>query len=172
MADHDCAVDANLPQRVCDQLCLSGGSPDPRAWTIAIAKPRTIERDHTVMLGRTHHALARFAWTGSLIVAALVGSGLINAWFLVGLGGLPRLMDSTYGEVLVVKLALFASMLLMAASNRFRLTPALEQSANGAGTGAALRNLRFSVAIEAGLGITVLAIVAWLGTLEPPVAGG
>ncbi len=139
---------------------------------LALLVARRQASDDTAHLMLTHHALARFAWTGSLIVAALLGSGLINAWFLVGLGGLPRLMDSTYGEVLVVKLALFASMLLMATSNRFRLTPALEQSTNGAGKGAALRNLRFSVGIEAGLGITVLAIVAWLGTLEPPVAGG
>jgi putative copper resistance protein D len=55
--------------------------------------------------------------------------------------------------------------------NRFRLTPALLRDLeSGAVPSGALRALRRSIAIEAGLAASVLAIVAWLGTLVPPAS--
>lgn len=125
-----------------------------------------------VHLELTHRALAQFAWTGALVVAALVGSGLINAWFLVGLSELPRLTDSSYGRLLIVKLGLFALMLPMAALNRFRWTPALARSSHDTDGEIAMRRLRHSVGIEAGLGVIIMSVVAWLGALEPPMASG
>jgi copper resistance protein D len=62
-------------------------------------------------------------------------------------------------------------MLGLAAMNRFRLTPALLRDLDaGAVPSGAQRALRRSIAIEAGLAASVLAIVAWLGTLVPPAS--
>ena len=76
-----------------------------------------------------------------------------------------------YVQLLALKLALFAVMLGLAATNRFRLTPALSRDLDaGVVPLEALRALRRSIAIEAGLAASVLAIVAWLGTLVPPAS--
>lgn len=114
---------------------------------------------------RLHAVLARFAFAGTLIVTLLVVTGAINLWALVGVDGLAALPGSTYGRLLIAKLALFAAMLGAAALNRFRLVPRL-----GADTPYGGRVLERSLAVELGLGAAVLAIVAWMGTLAPPAA--
>src|SRR5262249_43899951 len=68
-------------------------------------------------------ALTRFSGLGSIVVAALIGSGLINAWFLVGSVG--KLTTTPYGQLLLVKLGLLCGMLALAAMNRFYLVPSL-----------------------------------------------
>ena len=118
-------------------------------------------------VGALHDALARFSRLGSLIVAATVMSGLVNSWFLVGPTRLEGLWTTLYGRLLLVKLALFVGMLGLAAANRFRLAPALGCAADQAG---ALKALRVTVGLELAAGITVLAAVAWLGTLAPPAS--
>ena len=91
----------------------------------------------------------------------LVLTGLVNSWILVGLDRLGDLAEIAYGQVLLAKLALFAGMLGFAAANRFRHTQAVADNAP-------LGAVRRSLAWEAGLGVSVLALVAWLGTLAPP----
>jgi putative copper resistance protein D len=59
-------------------------------------------------------------------------------------------------------------MLGLAAANRFRLTPALERVIGTGDTKSAIGALRKSLAIETGAAIAILALVGWLGTLEPP----
>lgn len=67
-----------------------------------------------------------------------------------------------------MKLALLIGMLGFAANNRFRLTPALvTDPAIGA---LALCRLRSSLIGEITLAVCILGLVAWLGTLEPPIA--
>jgi len=106
-------------------------------------------------------ALRRFSAIGTVLVALLVLSGVVNAWILVGPGNLGALAGTPYGRVLLAKLGLFAAMLALAATNRFRLTPALAE-------GASLSAIRRNLAAEAGAGLAVLVLVAWLGTLAPP----
>jgi putative copper resistance protein D len=116
-----------------------------------------------------HTALQGFSGIGSALVAVLVESGLINSWFVVGLGGVPKLLTTPYGQLLSLKLALFSAMLLLAAANRFRLTPRLGQAlAVAPPAPAAIAALRRSLAWETGLSIAVLGLVAWFGTLAPP----
>ena len=69
-----------------------------------------------------------------------------------------------------MKLVLFAAMLGLAARNRFRLTPAIASSANSGSleTAAAVRSIGRSVALETGLALIILGLIAWLGTLSPP----
>ena len=123
--------------------------------------------DHITL---THRALERFSAVGTLSVAALVGTGLVNSFFLVGFVNLPTLPATLYGQLLIAKLVLFAAMLGLAAANRYRLTPALA-SAEG-DRSAQIGALRRSLALETGAAIAILALVAWLGILAPPLSGG
>jgi putative copper resistance protein D len=115
-----------------------------------------------VALGRT---LASFSKAGTLAVATLVGSGLVNAWFLVG--SVPALASTAYGRLLVAKLGVFAAMLALAAANRWRLTPALLAPGDALAPGDLRRRLYRQVMVEQALGLLVLVIVAVLGTLDP-----
>jgi putative copper resistance protein D len=113
-----------------------------------------------------HCALSKFSGVGSAAVAALVVTGAINSWVLVGPEGLEQGLGSPYARLLALKLLLFAAMLALAAANRWRLTPRFGSAiANAA---APSLQLRRSLAAETALGVGVLGLVAWLGTLEPP----
>lgn len=119
-------------------------------------------------LATLHVALRRFSRIGVPLVAVLVLSGLVNAWFLVGLDGIARLATTPYGLLLLVKLAMVAAMLVLAAANRNRHTPAIEaEIAAVAPDPANLARLRRSITLETALGLAVLAAVAWFGTLQP-----
>jgi putative copper export protein len=63
---------------------------------------------------------------GYVAVATLVGTGVINGWFLVG--SPSNLIEQPYGPILLLKLLLFTGMLALAAVNRFWLVPALSST--------------------------------------------
>ncbi len=113
-----------------------------------------------------HAALAGFSGVGSMAVAVLLLSGLVNSWFLIGPSRIVDMPSSTYGLLLLAKLALFAAMLGLAALNRFRLTPALGGSL-GTDPGGAVDALRRSLLLETGGGVLVLAVVSWMGAIAP-----
>lgn len=117
----------------------------------------------------THRALARFAAGGTVIVAAVVGSGLVNGLCLVGWSNLGRLPFTLYGQLLLLKLALVGGMLAVAAINRFRLTPALG-TAKSQDVTSARRALSRSLMLETVAAVAILGLVAWLGTLAPPMS--
>ncbi|QDM24327.1 copper homeostasis membrane protein CopD [Tardiphaga sp. vice352] len=113
--------------------------------------------------------LMRFSGMGYAAVATLVGTGLVNSWLLVG--SVSSLLHSTYGQILMAKLAFFAGMLALAAANRFWLVPALEASGRGDTDGSAVwrSKLRTHVLSEQGLGLLVLLSVSILGTIRPAI---
>ena len=135
--------------------------------TLLVRAHRTMSREEAEHL---HRALARFAAVGSIAVALLIATGLVNSWVLVGLSGMATIGASLYLQLLAIKLLLFIGMLGLAALNRFRITPALEEALHTSNQTQALRRLRKSLVIEAGLGIAILGLVAWLGMLMPPSA--
>jgi putative copper resistance protein D len=106
----------------------------------------------------------RFSTLGIVSVATLLVTGLINTWFLVG--SVSILFGASYGQLLMIKVALFLTMVGIAAINRIWLTPMLAATASEARLKAA-RNLAHNSLIEAGLGLAILAIVGALGTLPP-----
>ena len=110
------------------------------------------------------HSLTAFSGAGTLFVALILGTGLINGVFTAGWSPIHA-AATLYGQVLLVKLALFLLMLVLAATNRFCLAPALSQNPEGD-----LSALKVSLSVEAGLGFLVLAVVSWLGTLPPVTA--
>lgn len=135
---------------------------------LALVPPRgTVSRDRLMM---AHETLAGFSGTGTVIVGLLIVTGFLNGAFTVGLSGLPHLGASTYGQLLIAKLLLFAGMLVCAAFNRFRLTPDLRAALVRGDERSALSHLRRSIAVEAALALTILALVAWFGMLEPPAS--
>lgn len=107
------------------------------------------------------YALHRFARIGTATVAVLVASGAASGWFLLIRSGGGLLPLDTYRVLLLAKLTAFVAMLMLAALNRFRLTPRL---ATGAGTPAAIR---ISLLAETSLAIVILLFVAWLGLISP-----
>lgn len=115
-------------------------------------------------------SLTQFSTAGTAFVAIIVGSGLVNSAFLVG-WDVTRIVSTCYGQVLTAKLVLFTLMLALAAANRIRHTPALiEAVTKGADQAGALRRLRQSVTVETIAAAAVIALVSWLGMLEPVTA--
>ncbi len=107
-------------------------------------------------------ALARFSLVGFIAVLLIVASGLLNSWFLVG--SFHALFDTTYGQVLMVKVACFLFMVALAFFNRLFLMPRLSGTDGGENS---LRLLLRSIATEQIFAILVVASVSLLGTLPP-----
>ncbi|MEG3126048.1 copper homeostasis membrane protein CopD [Sphingomonas sp. GB1N7] len=133
---------------------------------------RRSARVDTAHLALTHRALHGFGAVGTVVVAAIVVTGLANGWMLVGLGNVESLATTLYGQLLLLKLALFVAMMGLASLNRFRLTPAFERSIVAGDYVHALSALRASLVVETGCVAVVLGLVAWLGTLAPLASGG
>jgi putative copper resistance protein D len=134
---------------------------------LVFRRAELVDRNHLIL---SHRALAGFSLVGILTVAAIIVSGLINSWLLVGPANVLGLPDSLYGQSLILKLVLFGAMGALAWLNRFRLVPAFEASLAAEDHRTALRGLRRSLALETGLALAVLLLVAWLGRLEPPAS--
>ncbi|MCI1014220.1 copper homeostasis membrane protein CopD [Herbaspirillum sp. C7C2] len=115
------------------------------------------------VLSRT---LNGFALMGTAIVGSLLITGALNYWLIVG-PTINGLFSTTYGQLLVAKLVLFGMMLLLAAANRYRLSPLLERAHLVGEYGEAIAALRRSLFIETCCAFLILALVAWLGTLGP-----
>lgn len=114
-----------------------------------------------------HRALDEFSRAGALCVTVIVVTGLINGQILVGLANLPGLLNNTYGQLLLLKFLLVGAMLALAAKNRWRLTPDLGVSLAQGSQSAPVAALRASLLLEAAAAVAILALVSWLGTLEP-----
>ncbi|RRW61600.1 copper resistance protein CopD [Pseudomonas fluorescens] len=111
-------------------------------------------------------AVKRFEWVGAVIVLTVSVTGVMNYLFIVG----PRLdgvLFGTYGQLLAIKVLVFAVMLVLAALNRFHLGPSLQQSLRDGQHLIAANALRRSVVMELALALLIVALVAWLGTLSP-----
>jgi copper resistance protein D len=113
--------------------------------------------------------LLRFSGVGYAAVATLVGTGLINGWFLVG--SVSNLLGTPYGQTLLAKLVLFAGMVALAAANRFWLVPSISKMRPDASNRslAWLGSLRNRVLGEQLLGALILLVVSLLGTMRPAI---
>jgi putative copper resistance protein D len=108
-----------------------------------------------------HRVLKRFSPIAAVSVVILAATALLQGVVLSG--GLKGLFGTAYGSVLLLKLALFAALIVLAANNRLRLTPALA-SRNGEAT---RRSLALSIGIETAIGLLVVLAAAALSGLEP-----
>jgi putative copper resistance protein D len=100
----------------------------------------------------------RFGSSAIFVVAALIAAGLGLLWKM--LGSVSDLWTSEYGRYVLLKLALVACLLGLAAFNKLSLTPRLR-----AGDVRAARGLRLSIQFELLLGALILAVTAAFTTL-------
>lgn len=113
-----------------------------------------------------HEAIAvlrRFSKAIPLAVLPLVAAGMILA--LIQLGSIDALWSTAYGEVLVVKFILLATLFLLAAINRFWLTEPAER-----GDPSATARLRRSILVEVALVLAIFAVAAIWRFTPPPRA--
>jgi putative copper resistance protein D len=113
------------------------------------------------------NVLLRFSGMGYVAVAVLIGSGLLNSWFLVG--SVANLVQTPYGQLLLVKLCLLAGMLALAVLNRYWLLPSLIREKEGGQPAVWLGRLRRHILGEQALGLFVILIVSVLGTMQPAI---
>jgi putative copper resistance protein D len=130
-----------------------GGLP-PLAMLLAAAWPGKEPRWATV----TAIAVRRFSLLGVISVSTLLASGIVNSWYEVGT--LNNLFATSYGRLVLVKIALFAAMVGLASVNRFYLTPRL------ASAGIVRRLCQTSLA-ETALGFAAIVVVGFLGAMAP-----
>src|SRR3546814_15792942 len=109
---------------------------------------RASPTDDAVYVRALHRALDGFAGVGTAIVGLIVVTGFVNGLFLVGLDNVMRAASGLWGQLMLAKIVLFLGMLVMAAANRFRLTPGLERAIERRDHAQALTTLRRSLALE------------------------
>jgi putative copper export protein/mono/diheme cytochrome c family protein len=126
-----------------------GGLP-PLILLVAGAPPRA---------GAT--AALRFSPYGQICVGALLISAAYQGWVLVA--SLPGLVGTSYGWVVLVKLALFAFLLCFAAANRYRFAPALWRDQPQRARVVLLR----SIGLQTGFALLILAAATVLSELPP-----
>lgn len=117
-------------------------------------------------LRSTHDFLHGFSTLGTIFVAALVVSGIVHYGDLT-VWSFSALFQSTYGKLLLFKLALFGGMLGLGALHRWTLVPRLGRALTSGDPAQEVRALRQSVTAEAALAILILVVVSVLGTLSP-----
>jgi len=113
--------------------------------------------------GELAPTLRRFSALAMPLVALLVLSGAVLS--VVQVRHASALLDTAYGRLLLAKLAAVAALLLLAALNRFRLTPAIARGEPGAPG-----RLRRSVGAEILLGLVVLGLASGFRLTPPPRA--
>jgi copper transport protein len=104
--------------------------------------------------------LNRFSQVAIPVVAVLVLTGIALA--VIQLGSVGALVDTRYGIILSIKIALVALLLGLAALNRFWLTPTLARGGN------ATESLARSIVLECVLAAGILAVVAGWRFTPPP----
>lgn len=102
----------------------------------------------------------RFSRLAALAVAVLALTGLALA--IVQLEKPAALVETSYGLILSIKLALVTALLALAALNRFRLTPALARDENGKAA------LKRSILLECTIALAIFAVVAGWRFTPPP----
>jgi putative copper resistance protein D len=127
----------------------------PLLWMLA-------DRQGSAELAQT---LERFSRFGAVLVALVLASGTLSAWYR--LGAAQALFTSGYGRILLGKIALVGGMGAIALFNRNRLTPALKRP-DLQDQLAARRALRWSIAVETAVGALVVAVAFVLGSAEAP----
>ncbi len=164
-AGHAAAVEpGGLPAALLDALHVltAGawlGALLPLAWLLRAASTESgaDARPYAVLAARRFSALALVA------VLGVIATGLANTWYQVG--GVPALVGTSYGRLLLLKVALLIAALIFARANR-RLLPRLAGDGVTVGRPAMAQLARF-LDRECALAVLILGITAAL-SLSPP----
>jgi len=140
---------------------VTARGPAPARGTTATAT-RTLPRSRVEFAAV---ALARFSGLAAVLVALLGVTGLVLAWRI--LGSWAALVDTGYGQALLIKLGLVVLAVAAAGYNRFLARPAIAAAPTAE---AGWLRLRRAVTVEAGLLVAVLAVTGWLVNASPTPA--
>jgi copper transport protein len=110
-------------------------------------------------------ALARFSRLALVCVAVLVASGAIEGWREVG--SLGALVDTSYGRLLLSKVAGLGLILACAAASRSAVTRHFASPGRRLPPLSELSRLRVSAGSELALGVVVVALASTLVSLAP-----
>jgi copper resistance protein D len=136
-------------------------------WPLSILLGRARKAGDTAAAAVAYQATQRFSILGMISVAAILASGFVNTYEILGTMAFS-MMGTDYNRLLLAKIALFIAMLAIAAFNRQHLTPRL---AGAHDHRRAIRQLQWNSLAEAGLGLLILGIVAVLGRIAPHAHG-
>jgi putative copper export protein len=164
-ATEDVPFDAiHLPADILHLLAAGAWLGALLPLVLLLAQTRRDDSPQAVTVARA--ATQRFSVLGLSCVGTLLVTGVVNTWFLAG--SVPALLGTPYGQLLLVKIALFAVMIAVAGVNQRSLLPCL---ADGARENTlrvrACRQLGRNASIEVSLGVFVLAVVGIIGVLPP-----
>jgi putative copper export protein/mono/diheme cytochrome c family protein/peroxiredoxin len=109
-------------------------------------------------------ATHRFSSWALVVMAAIVVTGVWNAWNEVG--GVPGLVGTPYGRLVLLKVALLLPVLALAAWNRRSLLPRLGGDGSTVGR-PAMRSLAAFVSVEAIVGVALVVVAAVLAVTPP-----
>jgi copper transport protein len=107
----------------------------------------------------------RFSGQALLCVALLLATGVYNAW--LHLSSWSSFLDTNYGRLLLLKMALLVPLLIAAGINRLWFLPKLAAAEPPEGLGMTLNWLRRLVRTETALGVILLGVAAVLTQLPP-----
>ncbi len=129
---------------------------------VRAAQRQSVEFDRVALI-----TTRRFSGIGVTCVGALLATGTINAWYLVGTPA--ALIGTVYGQLLLTKLAFFAVMLALAVHNRLILTPRIQEAISPKAEVArvAMRRITRNARVETTLGVAIVVIVGALGISVP-----
>jgi putative copper resistance protein D len=108
--------------------------------------------------GDAETALMRFSTVGHTVVALVLVTGAVNTALIVGW---PVDLSSLYQALLLAKIACVAAMVVLAIVNRYVLVPRLHDNA------VALTLFKTGTIAEIVVGLLVIGLVSWFGTLAP-----
>ncbi|HLK83955.1 MAG TPA: copper homeostasis membrane protein CopD [Xanthobacteraceae bacterium] len=131
-------------------------------WPLSILLGRAREAGDPASAAIAYQATRRFSILGMSSVAAILASGVVNTYEILGVEVFS--LRTEYNRLLLAKIGLFGAMAAIAAVNRQRLTPRLSDERDRT---RAMQQLRLNSLTEAGLGLLILAIVAVLGRIPP-----
>jgi putative copper resistance protein D len=135
-------------------------------WPLAILLGRARRAGDPVSAAVAYQATQRFSIVGMISVAAILATGVVNTYEI--LGTMAFSIGTDYNRLLLAKIGLFIAMLAIAAVNRQRLTPRLSDERDHR---RAMRQLQWNSLAEVGLGLLIVAIVAVLGRIPPHAHG-
>ncbi len=115
--------------------------------------------------GELAEVVPRYSKLAMGSVLAVILAGAVLAWQLVG--GVGRLLHTTYGELLLTKIVLLAVILVAAWGSRNWVAHRLEFAVVLRGDAATVRPFVLSVAVETALVLLVLVVASLLVTANP-----
>ena len=115
--------------------------------------------------------VGRFSRMAMVAVTLLLVSGIVNSVVLVA--SFDALVETTYGRLVLAKIALFGALISLGAFNQRRILPQLRALAarGGPPSRAATTVLRRSVALEVAFALVVLGVTSMLAATQPAATG-